>query len=75
MWGARPIRSPVSHENVSYDLDGLKQVYDIISELPWQRYGTGSLDSLIYPQGLKLCKQVQNLELGHASKCFIPFQT
>lgn len=39
MWGARPIRSPVNRENVSHDLKGLEQVYDIISALPKQRYG------------------------------------
>lgn len=34
MRGARPIRSPVSRENVSCDLEGLEQFYDIISVLP-----------------------------------------
>lgn len=37
-WSARPILNPVSHENVSYDLDALEQVYDIISVLPQLRY-------------------------------------
>lgn len=44
---AHPIQSPVSHENVSYDLDGLEQVYDIISGLPLQRNGTENPESLI----------------------------
>lgn len=38
--GTRPIPSPVNRENVSHDLEGLEQVYDIISVLPQQRYGT-----------------------------------
>lgn len=75
MQGARPIRSPISRENVIYDLDRLEQVYDIISVLPRQRYGTESPDSLIYLQGLKLCKQSQNVGTARVSKCFILSQT
>lgn len=56
MWRARPIQSPVNRENVSHDVEGLEQVYDIISVLPQQRYGTENPDSLIHPQGLESCK-------------------
>lgn len=75
MRGARPIRSPVNRENVSHDVEGLEQVYDIIRVLPEQRYGTESPDSLIYPQGLKSCKQSQNVGTGLVPKCFILSQT
>lgn len=75
MWGAGPIRRPVSHENVSNDLEGLEQVYDIISVLPQQRYCSESPDGLIFPQGLTLCKQSQSAGIGHISKCFILSQT
>lgn len=75
MWGPRPIRSPVSRENVSHDLEELEQVYDIISALPLQRYYTDSPDSLIYPQGLKSCKQSQNVATGRVpSASFFPKQ-
>lgn len=75
MWGTWPIPSPVSHENVSHDEEGLEQVYDIISVLPQQRYDTERPDSLIYPQGLKLCKQSQNFGAGCVNKCFVLSQT
>lgn len=69
MWRARPIQSPVNRENVSHDVEGLEQVYDIISVLPQQRYGTERPDSLILPQGLKSCKQPQNIGTGLVPKC------
>lgn len=75
MWGAGPVRRPVSHENVSSDLEGLEQVYDIISVLPQQRYCSESPDGLVFPQGLTLCKQSQSAEIGRISKCFILSQT
>lgn len=40
MRGARPIRNPVNRENVTRDVEGQRRVYDIISVLPLQRYGT-----------------------------------
>lgn len=76
MRGAWPIRSLVSRENVSHDVEGLEQVYDIISVLPQQRYGTEKPDGLICPQGLKSCKQSQNVRTAQVlRKCFILSQT
>lgn len=53
----------------AYDLEGLEQVYDIISVLPKQRYVTDSPDSLIYSQGLESYKQPQSVGTRLAPEC------
>lgn len=73
MGGTRPIRGPINRENVSHDVEGLQQDYDIISVLPVQRYGVEKPKGLIYPQGLKSCKHTK-IEIGLVFKCSIHSQ-
>ena len=51
---------PVSHENVRSDLDGLEQVYDIISVLPLQEIWQQQLDPSTWSPAMKTVPESQD---------------